>query len=164
MISVNRTGFFPYTPATNLLQGLRVAIALLEAEGLDTVFARHARAAAATRAAVRHGGLETQCRAENQHSASLTAVRLTDGHSADALRAEILEKSNLSLGNGLGRLADRVFRIGHLGDFNDTALIGVVGAIEMGLAAANIPHKSGGATAAIQMLQKSAERKTLAAE
>jgi alanine-glyoxylate transaminase/serine-glyoxylate transaminase/serine-pyruvate transaminase len=164
MISANRAGFFPYTPATHLLAGLRVAIAMLETEGLDTVFARHARAAGATRAAVRHWGFETQCAVESRHSASLTAVRLPDGHSADALRAQILAQSNLSLGNGLGHLADRVFRIGHLGDFNDTALVGVLGAIEMGLVAANIPHRSGGTQAAMRLLTGSAEGGALAAE
>lgn len=164
MIAANRTGYFPYTPATNLLQGLRVAIAMLEAEGLDTVFSRHARAAAATRAAVRHWGFQTQCAVESQHSASLTAVRLPDGHSADALRAGILVQFNLSLGNGLGRLADRVFRIGHLGDFNDTALLGVLGAIEMGLVTANVPHRSGGTQAAMRALVGHAAGQALAAE
>ena len=164
MIAANRTGFFPYTPATNLLQGLRVAIAMLEAEGLDAVFARHIRAATATRAAVRHWGFETQCAVESEHSASLTAVRLPEGHSADAVRAEILTQSNLSLGNGLGRLADRLFRIGHLGDFNDTALLGVLGAIELGLAASGVPHRAGGTLAAMRRLAGHAEGEALAAE
>ena len=164
MIAANSAGYFPYTPATNLLAGLRAAIAMLETEGLDTVFARHARAAAATRAAVRHWGFDTQCAVAGQHSASLSAVRLPDGHSADALRQAILAQSNLSLGNGLGRLADRVFRIGHLGDFNDTAIVGVLAAIEMGLIAANIPHRSGGVSAAMQRLAGRAEGEALAAE
>jgi len=148
MLAANRTGYFPYTPATNLLQGLRVALRMLLDEGLDAVFTRHRRAAEATRAAVGHWGFETQCRTEAEHSASLTAVRLPEGHSADALRAEILRRSNMSLGNGLGQLADRVFRIGHLGDFNETTVTGVIAAIEMGLAARGIPHRPGAALAA----------------
>jgi len=152
MLAVNPQGFFPYTPATNLLKGLRVALEMLAEEGLEKVFARHAHGAAATRAAVRHWGFETQCRVEAEHSGSLTAVRLPDGHSADALRASILEHSNMSLGNGLGPLADRVFRIGHLGDFNDTALLGVVASVERGLAAQGIPHQPGGVDAALRVL------------
>jgi alanine-glyoxylate transaminase/serine-glyoxylate transaminase/serine-pyruvate transaminase len=152
MIAANAGGYVPYTPATNLLQGLRLALDMLHAEGLDAVFARHVRAAAATRAAVRHWGFETQCRVESEHSASLTAVRLPDGHSADALRAEILERCNMSLGNGLGKLADQVFRIGHLGDFNDTSMLGVIAAVEMGLSAQGIPHTRGGVDAALRVL------------
>jgi alanine-glyoxylate transaminase/serine-glyoxylate transaminase/serine-pyruvate transaminase len=152
MIAANAGGFFPYTPATNLLQGLRVALRLLADEGLEAVFARHARAAAATRAAVRHWGLETQCRIEAQHSAALTAVRLPEGHSADALRREILQRSNMSLGNGLGPLADRVFRIGHLGDFGDLGVLGTLSGVEMGLAACAIPHRPGGVEAAMRVL------------
>jgi alanine-glyoxylate transaminase/serine-glyoxylate transaminase/serine-pyruvate transaminase len=113
---------------------------------------------------VRHWGFETQCAVESEHSASLTAVRLPDGHSADALRAQILAQSNLSLGNGLGRLADRVFRIGHLGDFNDTALVGVLGAIEMGLVTAHVPHRSGGAQATMRVLVGHAAGEAIAAE
>jgi alanine-glyoxylate transaminase/serine-glyoxylate transaminase/serine-pyruvate transaminase len=152
MISANAGGFFPYTPATNMLQGLKVALDLLQAEGLDAVFARHARAADATRAAVRHWGFETQCNREGEHSASLTAVRLPEGHSADRLRADILARSNMSLGNGLGPLADRVFRIGHLGDFHDLSVTGTLAGVEMGLAACGIPHRSGGVEAAMQRL------------
>jgi alanine-glyoxylate transaminase/serine-glyoxylate transaminase/serine-pyruvate transaminase len=147
MLAANRTGYFPFTPATNLLQGLKVALEMLLGEGLDAVFLRHRRAADATRAAVRHWGFEIQCRNEAEHSASLTAVRLPEGHSADALRAEILGRCNMSLGNGLGQLADRVFRIGHLGDFNETTVTGVITAIEMGLAARGIPHRPGAALA-----------------
>ena len=152
MIASNATGYFPYTPATNLLQGLKVALRMLLDEGMDTVFARHNRAAEATRAAVRHWGFETQCRTESEHSSSLTAVRLPEGHSADALRAEILSRCNMSLGNGLGQLADRVFRIGHLGDFNLTSVTGVITAIEMGLSARGIPHQPGAALAAQRSL------------
>ncbi len=152
MIAANATGFFPYTPATNLLQGLKVALRMLLDEGMDNVFARHTRAAKATRAAVQHWGFETQCQVEAEHSASLTAVRLPEGHSADALRAEILARCNMSLGNGLGKLADRVFRIGHLGDFSETTVTGVITGIEMGLAARGIPHKPGAALAAQRSL------------
>ncbi|CAN5768080.1 aminotransferase class V-fold PLP-dependent enzyme [soil metagenome] len=164
MIAANATGFFPYTPASNMLQGLKVAIDMLHAEGLDAVFARHDRAAAATRAAVRHWGFETQCRVEADHSASLTAVRLPEGHSADALRAEILARSNMSLGNGLGQLADRVFRIGHLGDFHELMVAGVLAGVEMGLAARGIPHRSGGANEALRWLQGNSEPAASAAE
>ncbi len=152
ILAANENGFFPYTPATNMLQGLRVALDMLAREGMDAVFARHKRAAAATRAAVAHWGLETQCRVDAEHSPSLTAVRLPEGHSADALRAEILERSNMSLGNGLGKLADKVFRIGHLGDFNDIAVTGVIAGVEAGLAARDIPHKPGGVEAALRSL------------
>ena len=152
MLAANRTGYFPYTPATNLLAGLRMALALLHAEGLPQVFLRHARAAAATRAAVTHWGLEVNCRNPAEFSASLTAVRLPEGHSADALRADILARSAMALGNGLGRLADRVFRIGHLGDFNELAVLGTLAGIEMGLAARFVPHRRGGVEAAMASL------------
>lgn len=152
MIAANANGFFPYTPATNLLQGLKVALRMLLEEGMDNVFARHNRAAQATRAAVHHWGFETQCRIEGEHSSSLTAVRLPEGHSADSLRAEILARCNMSLGNGLGQLADKVFRIGHLGDFNETTVTGVITGIEMGLAARGIPHQPGAALAAQRSL------------
>jgi alanine-glyoxylate transaminase/serine-glyoxylate transaminase/serine-pyruvate transaminase len=156
MIAANDKGFFPYTPATNLIQGLKVALDLLEAEGLDNVFARHDRAAEATRRAVRHWGFETVCRKPSDHSASLTAVFLPEGHSADALRQTILERSNMSLGNGLGILADRVFRIGHLGDFHDLMVAGTLAGVEMGLAARGIPHQPGGVQAAMAFLQGNA--------
>lgn len=164
MIAANANGYFPYTPATNLLQGLKVALRMLLDEGMDNVFARHIRAAKATRAAVHHWGFETQCRVEGEHSASLTAVRLPEGHSADALRAEILARCNMSLGNGLGQLADRVFRIGHLGDFNETTVTGVITGIEMGLAARGIPHKPGAALAAQRSLLGNTGPATQAAE
>jgi alanine-glyoxylate transaminase/serine-glyoxylate transaminase/serine-pyruvate transaminase len=153
MLAANANGFFPYTPATNLLQGLKVAIELLQAEGLDNVFARHARAAEATRRCVRHWGLELQCRKASDFSATITAVRVPDGHSADKLRAEILARSNISLGNGLGHLADRVFRIGHLGDFNEPMLAATLSGIELGLAATGIPHRPGGVDAALAYLK-----------
>ena len=152
IIAVNGNGFFPYTPATNMLQGLKVAIDLLHEEGLDNVFARHDRAAEATRRAVAHWGFETQCADPTRHSSSLTAVRLPEGHSADNLRATILERSNMSLGNGLGQLADRVFRIGHLGDFNLVSVTGTLSGVEMGLASCGIPYRPGGVEAAMGYL------------
>jgi len=152
MIASNQTGYFPYTPATNLLQGLKVALEMLHAEGLDEVFHRHDRAAEATRRAVRHWGFEIQCRSPGECSSSLTAVRLSEGHSADALRAEILARCNMSLGNGLGPLADTVFRIGHLGDFHDLMVTGTLTGVEIGLKARGIPHKSGGVEVAMTYL------------
>jgi len=156
MIAINAKGYFPYTPATNLLQGLKVALDMLEEEGLPQVFARHDRAAEATRRAVRHWGFETVCAKASDCSSSLTAVFLPEGHSADNLRKIILERSNMSLGNGLGRLADRVFRIGHLGDFHDLMVTGTLSGVEMGLAVAGIPHKPGGVQAAMNFLQGNA--------
>jgi alanine-glyoxylate transaminase / serine-glyoxylate transaminase / serine-pyruvate transaminase len=152
MLAHNETGYFPYTPATNLLQGLKVALEMLAAEGLDNVFRRHDRAAEATRRAVRHWGFEIQCRNADEYSSSLTAVRLPEGHSADGLRAEILARCNMSLGNGLGPLADKVFRIGHLGDFSDLMVTGTLSGVEIGLKARGIPHKSGGVEAAMSYL------------
>jgi alanine-glyoxylate transaminase / serine-glyoxylate transaminase / serine-pyruvate transaminase len=152
MLEANKTGYFPYTPGTNLLYGLNEAVKMLLEEGLENVFARHDRHAEATRRAVHAWGLEVQCADPRHYSSSLTAVRLPEGHSADALRATILEKYNMSLGNGLGILKDRVFRIGHLGDFNELQLIGTLGGVEMGLRAAGVPHKPGGAQAAIDYL------------
>jgi alanine-glyoxylate transaminase/serine-glyoxylate transaminase/serine-pyruvate transaminase len=156
MVAINARGFFPYTPATNMLQALRVALDLLIEEGLPNVFARHDRAAEATRRAVRHWGLDIVCARPRDYSSSLSAVMLPEGHSADQLRALILERSNMSLGNGLGRLADKVFRIGHLGDFNDLSVAGTIAGVEMGLAAAEIPYRVGGTQAALAWLQGNA--------
>jgi alanine-glyoxylate transaminase / serine-glyoxylate transaminase / serine-pyruvate transaminase len=156
MLAANETGFFPYTPGTNLLFGLDTAIGMLLDEGLDNVFARHDRHAEATRRAVRAWKLEVQCLDPRHYSSSLTAVRVPEGHSADALRAVILEKFNMSLGNGLGILKDRVFRIGHLGDFNDLSLIGTLGGVEMGLRVAGVPHHTGGVQAAMDFLSGNA--------
>jgi alanine-glyoxylate transaminase/serine-glyoxylate transaminase/serine-pyruvate transaminase len=153
MIAINEKGFFPSTPGTNLLQSLKVAIDLLQTEGLDNVFARHARAAEATRRCVQHWGLELQCQKPSDYSATLTAVRLPEGHSADRLRAEILKRYNLSLGNGLGPLADKVFRIGHLGDFHDLMVVGTLSGVQMGMAVAGVPHRPGGVEAAMAYLQ-----------
>jgi alanine-glyoxylate transaminase/serine-glyoxylate transaminase/serine-pyruvate transaminase len=152
MLAANATGYFPFTPSTNLLYGLKAAVEMLLEEGLENVFARHDRHAEATRRAVRAWGLEINCAEPRDYSSSLTAVRMPEGHSADALRATILDRFNMSLGNGLGVLKDRVFRIGHLGDFGDLQLIGTVGGVEMGLRAAGVPHRPGGAQAAIDYL------------
>ena len=159
MLGPNETGFFPYTPATNLLYGLAEAIDMLREEGLDNVFRRHDRHAEATRCAVRAWGLEVWCRRPEEYSSSLTAVRVPEGHSADALRRTILENFDMSLGNGLGRLADSVFRIGHLGDFNDLMLAGTLSGIEMGLQLAGVPHRRGGVDAALASLTEAASRK-----
>ena len=156
MLGANRTGFFPYTPATNLLYGLAEAIDMLREEGLENVFRRHDRHAEATRRAVRAWGLEVWCLRPEEHSSSLTAVRVPEGHSADALRRTILETFDMSLGNGLGRLADSVFRIGHLGAFNDLMLAGTLSGIEMGLHLAGLPHRRGGVNAALAYLAEAA--------
>ena len=153
--NANRSGAFAYTPSTNLLFGLREALAIFDEEGLPAILTRHARHAAATRAAVEAWGLETVCNTPSQHSSSLTAVMFPEGHSADAFRAAVLKTFNMSLGNGLSRLADRAFRIGHLGDFNDLMLAGTLSGVEMGLALCQAPHRAGGVQAALTHLQKS---------
>lgn len=153
IIASNRQGFFPYTPPTNLLYGLREALVMLEEEGLAAVFARHDRHAEATRLAVRGWGLEVLCADEREHSSSLTAVLMPDGHDADAVRRLILERHDMSLGTGLGRLAGRVFRIGHLGHFNDLMLAGTLSGVEMGLREAGVPIKEGGVRAALAHLE-----------
>ncbi|MFI5021117.1 MAG: pyridoxal-phosphate-dependent aminotransferase family protein [Alphaproteobacteria bacterium] len=152
MLAANAGGFFPYTPATNLLFGLREAIAMLLEEGLDNVFARHDRHAEATRRAVRTWGLEVLCLDAREYSSSLTAVLMPPGHDADAFRKATLERFNLSLGNGLGKLQGKVFRIGHLGDFNDLMLAGALAGVEMGLLAAGVPVKASGVAAALAYL------------
>ena len=151
-IEANKSGSFPYTPATNLLYGLKEAINMLHEEGLDNVFKRHDRHAKATRAAVQAWGLEVLCQEEMDYSNVLTAVKLPDGHNADELRKIILENFNMSLGNGLSKLAGKVFRIGHLGDFNDLMLMGTLTGIEMGLSLAGVPHQKGGAARASDFL------------
>jgi alanine-glyoxylate transaminase/serine-glyoxylate transaminase/serine-pyruvate transaminase len=153
ILEANARGFFPYTPATNLLYGLREALAMLAEEGLPAVFARHQRHAAATRAAVRAWGLEVLCADEREHSGSLTAVLLPTGHDADAVRRIILERFDMSLGTGLGRLAGTVFRIGHLGHFNDLTLAGTLAGVQMGLQLAGVPVKPGGLDAALDHLR-----------
>jgi alanine-glyoxylate transaminase/serine-glyoxylate transaminase/serine-pyruvate transaminase len=156
MLSNNKTGYFPYTPATNLLYGLHEALQMLRDEGLPNVFARHNRHAEATRRAVRAWGLEILCNVPEEQSSSLTAVMMPAGHDADRLRKIILEAYDMSLGTGLGRLAGKVFRIGHLGDFNDLTLAGTLAGVEMGLELAGVPHKKGGVLAAFEHLTESA--------
>ncbi len=152
MLEHNRTGFFPYTPATNLLYGLREALRMLQEEGLPNVFRRHERHAEATRAAVRAWGLDIVCEEPLEYSSSLTGVFTPEGHSADQLRKIILENFDMSLGSGLGKLAGKVFRIGHLGSFNDLMLAGTLSGIELGLRLAGVPHKDGGVMAALNIL------------
>jgi alanine-glyoxylate transaminase/serine-glyoxylate transaminase/serine-pyruvate transaminase len=154
MLAPNKTGYFPYTPATNLLYGLKEAIAMLMEEGMENVFARHGRHGEATRRAVRAWGLEIQCLDEREYSGVLTAVRMPDGHNADAFRTVVLDHFNMSLGNGLSKLQGKVFRIGHLGDFNDLTLMGTLAGVEMGLEVAGVPHKKGGTQAALDYLAK----------
>jgi len=152
MAGPNDTGYFPYTPATNLLYGLNAAIDMLEEEGLEAVFARHRRHGAAARAAVAAWGLEVLCKVPSDRSPVLTAVLMPEGHSADRFRAVTLRNYDMSLGNGLSKVADRVFRIGHLGDFNDLMLIGTLAGVEMGLRDACVPCRAGGVQAAMTVL------------
>jgi alanine-glyoxylate transaminase / serine-glyoxylate transaminase / serine-pyruvate transaminase len=151
-LAAAQTGTFPYTPATNLLYGLREALAMLEEEGLDAVFARHRRHAEATRRAVRGWGLEVICRNPDEYSATLTGVLLPDGHNADQLRQLTLDRYNMSLGAGLGRLAGRAFRIGHLGDLSDLSLAGALCGVQMGLARVGVPVRGDGVAAALSYL------------
>ena len=153
-IRANKNGAFPYTPATNLLYGLEVAIEMLHEEGLDAVFARHDRHAKTTRDAVQAWGLEVLCQNPENYSSSLTAVMLPDGYDSDKFREIVLTNFNMSLGNGLSKLAGKVFRIGHLGDFNDLMLLGTLSGVEMGLSLAGIPHQRGGVETAMQTLSK----------
>jgi len=152
MLTPNRQGFFPYTPATNLLYGLREAMKMLHEEGLTNVFARHARHGEATRAAVRAWGLELVCERESEYSNAVAAVFMPEGHDADQFRQIVLENFDMSLGAGLSKLAKRVFRIGHLGHFNDLMLMGTLAGVEMGLRLAGVPHKEGGVAAAMKSL------------
>jgi alanine-glyoxylate transaminase/serine-glyoxylate transaminase/serine-pyruvate transaminase len=152
MIHINRSGFFPYTPATNLLFGLRESLRMLMEEGLENVFARHKRLGEAARLAVKAWELELLCQNPEEYSSSLTAVLMPQGYDADVFRKLVLERFNMSLGNGLGKLAGKVFRIGHLGDFNELMLAGTLSGIEMGLAFARVPFSKGGITAALDYL------------
>jgi alanine-glyoxylate transaminase/serine-glyoxylate transaminase/serine-pyruvate transaminase len=153
MLAINASGYFPYTPSTNLLYGLEEALAMLAEEGLERVFARHLRHAEATRRAARAWGLEILCADPAEYSATLTALVMPDGHDADAFRKVVLERFDMSLGQGLGKLAGKVFRIGHLGWFNDLMLCGTLCGVEMGLAAAKVPHRAGGVRAALDYLE-----------
>lgn len=152
VLDASERGFFPYTPATNLLFGLDEALSMLLAEGLDQVFARHLRLARATRAAVAGWGFEVYCRDEKAHSPTLTAVLMPQDHDADQLRQLILERFDLSLGTGLGPVQGQLFRIGHLGSINDLMLCGALCGVEMGLDLAGVPHRRGGVQAALEML------------
>ncbi len=153
VIEANKRGFFPSTPATNLLYGLDAALQMLLAEGLAQVFHRHARHARATRAAVRAWGLEVLCADEREYSGSLTAVLMPEGHDADEVRKIILERFDMSLGAGLGKLTGRVFRIGHLGHLNDLSLAGTLAGVQMGLELAGVPTDSSGVNAALDVLR-----------
>ncbi|MCB1547141.1 MAG: aminotransferase class V-fold PLP-dependent enzyme [Hyphomicrobiaceae bacterium] len=152
MLANNKNGFFPYTPATNLLYGLAEAIDMLHEEGLDRVFARHARHGEAVRRAVAAWGLENLCRDPRYHSPVLTAVLMPEGHDADAFRKIVLERFDMSLGTGLSKVSGKVFRIGHLGDTNDLTIIGALAGVEMGLGLAGVPHTAGGVAAAMRYL------------
>ena len=154
MLKANETFFYPSTPCTNLLFGLKESIKMLEEEGLDNVFARHDRFGEATRRAVKAWGLEILCENPDEYSSVLTAVMMPDGAGADAFRKVVLANFDMSLGNGLGKVADKVFRIGHLGDLNDLSLIGTLAGVEMGLSLAGIEHQSGGVAAAMAYLQE----------
>jgi alanine-glyoxylate transaminase/serine-glyoxylate transaminase/serine-pyruvate transaminase len=156
MLKANKSGFFPYTPATNLLYGLREALRMLDEEGFENVLARHTRHGNATRACVRAWGLDIVPEDPAEYSNSLTAVYTPEGHNADQLRQIILEHFDMSLGTGLGKLAGRVFRIGHLGAFNDLTLAGTLSGVEMGLKLAGVPHRSGGVAAALESLTATA--------
>ncbi len=156
MLANNERGFFPYTPATNLLYGLAEAIDMLHEEGLDAIFARHRRLGEATRRAVSAWGLENLCRDPKYYSSTVTSVLVPEGHNADHLRAVVLENFNMSLGTGLNKVAGKVFRIGHLGDTNDLTILGALSGVEMGLELADIPHRKGGVQAAMAYLAEAA--------
>jgi alanine-glyoxylate transaminase / serine-glyoxylate transaminase / serine-pyruvate transaminase len=153
VIAINKLGTWPYTPATNLLMGLKEAITMLEEEGLENVFARHKRHSAATRAAVKAWGLETQCQDANAHSPALTGVVMPEGHDADNFRKVVLENFDMSLGTGLNKIKGKVFRIGHIGHFNDLMLMGTLSGVEMGLDLAKVPHRKDGVLAAMDVLK-----------
>ena len=163
MLHMNKIGFFPYTPATQMLHGLAEGIAMLHEEGLDNVFARHARLADATRAAVRAWGLEIMCRDAKYYSPTVTAVLLPEGHDADAFRNLALDTYNISYGASFGRYAGKYFRIGHLGDINEAMLLGGLSVTEMALSLAGIPHRQGGVQAAMDYLVSSASSPARAA-
>jgi alanine-glyoxylate transaminase/serine-glyoxylate transaminase/serine-pyruvate transaminase len=154
MLKSNAPGFFPYAPATNLLYGLREALAMLFEEGLDAVFARHLRLAAATRAAVAHWGLEVLCLEPAEYSPVLSAVPMPPGRDADRLRKTVREAYNMSLGTGLSKFAGKVFRIRHLGECNELTLMGALSGVEMGLSAACVPHRAGDVDAAMKALDE----------
>jgi alanine-glyoxylate transaminase/serine-glyoxylate transaminase/serine-pyruvate transaminase len=152
MLTANQSGYFPYTPATNLLYGLREALRMIAEEGLQHVFARHTRLGRATRAAVRGWGLELCALCPEEYSDTLTTVMTPEGHDSDKVRQIILERYNMSLGTGLGRLKGRAFRLGHLGDINELTVAGMLCGVEMGLAHAGVPFTRGGVNAALDVL------------
>ena len=152
MLQLNKKGYFPYTPSTNILYGLDEALCMLHDEGMTNVFARHLRLARATQLAVAGWGLENLCANSEEYSNSTTAVLMPEGHNADVLRNIILERFNMSLGMGLGKVKGTVFRIGHIGDFNELMLAGTLSGVEMGLNIAGVPHKKGGVNAALEFL------------
>ena len=164
MIASNKTGFFPYTPATNMLYALAEAVDMLHEEGLENVFARHDRHAEATRRAARAWGLEILCKEPRHYSSSLTALMMPAGHDADNFRKVALEHFDVSLGTGLSKLAGKVFRIGHLGDTNDLTIIGALAGVEMGLGLAGVPHRKGGVQAAMDYFADAASPAKAAAE
>jgi len=151
-LELNKNGFFPYTPSANLMAGLEVAIGLLEAEGFENIFARHIRHGEATRAAVHAWGLETQCADEAAYSPVVTAVRMPDGYAEAEFRKVVLDSYGMALGSGLGQVAGKVFRIGHLGDFDDLTLVAALAGVELSLGRADVPHKDGGVAAALAVL------------
>lgn len=155
MLELNKKGYFPYTPSTNILYGLDEALSMLHDEGMTKVFARHSRLARATQLAVAGWGLENLCANSEEYSNSTTAVLMPEGHDADKLRNIILDRFNMSLGMGLGKVKGTVFRIGHIGDFNELMLAGTLSGVEMGLNIAGIPHKKGGVNAALEFLASS---------
>jgi alanine-glyoxylate transaminase/serine-glyoxylate transaminase/serine-pyruvate transaminase len=155
MLAMNKIGFFPYTPATNMLFALRESLNMLREEGLQNVFRRHERHGEATRRAVKAWGLENVALDPKEFSNSVTAVYTPAGHSADAFRKVVLERFNMALGSGLGKLADKVFRIGHLADLNDLMLAGALSGVEMGLELAGVPHRKGGVAVALEFLAES---------
>jgi len=157
MLANNKNGYFPYTPATNLLYGLKEALQMMREEGFDNILARHKRHGEATRRAVQAWGLEVLCLNPAEYSSSSTSVLLPAGQNADEFRKVVLEHFNMALGSGLARLAGKVFRIGHLGDFNDLMLAGTLGGVEMGLELAGVPYKKGGVQAALEVLTQAAK-------
>jgi alanine-glyoxylate transaminase/serine-glyoxylate transaminase/serine-pyruvate transaminase len=157
MLGPNREGFFPYTPATNLLYGLAEAVDMLHEEGLERVFARHDRHAEAVRRAVRAWGLQILCREPKHYSSVLTAVVMPEGHDADSLRGVALDRFDVSLGTGLAKVAGKVFRIGHLGDTNDLTIIATLAGVEMALGLAGVPRKPAGVAAAMAYFTESAQ-------
>jgi alanine-glyoxylate transaminase/serine-glyoxylate transaminase/serine-pyruvate transaminase len=156
MLRDNKAGFFPYTPSTNILYGLREALSMMRDEGLEMIWARHERFGRATRAAVKAWGLDILAQNPVEYSGVLTAVVMPDGRDADAFRQIVLERFDMSLGTGLGKMKGKIFRIGHLGDFNDLMLAGTLSGVEMGFALAGVPHKSGGVLAALELLTSEA--------